>query len=220
MANVHLIIGGARSGKSRLAEALAARSKQKVIYIATANAGDSEMAERILHHKEQRPEHWSVVECELRLGNMIDALNAEKNSEGTCLLIDCLTLWLTNCLCKQASENTQDNIQDNTHTVNDNDGSNVAYWQQEKSEFITALKRFKGTVILVSNEVGYGIIPMGKLSREFVDQSGWLHQSIADFAVQVDFVIAGLPLVMKSPIQTKPSVTTVKPWWGKIIEDD
>lgn len=194
MANVHLIIGGARSGKSRSAEKLAKASKQDVVYIATAQAGDDEMASRIQLHKEQRPQDWKVIECELNLADVIN----QHNNKGTCLLIDCLTLWLTNCLCQH----------------------DLAYFLQEKAELLSALENFQGNIIIVSNEVGHGIVPMGELSREFVDQSGWLHQAIADIAVQVDFVIAGLSLTMKSPLQTKPAVKTVKPWWGQIIDEE
>ena len=193
MAKVHLIIGGARSGKSRLAEQLAKASKQDVVYIATAKADDEEMAARIAHHQANRPDSWQLIESPLQLANTIN----QHNKDSTCLLIDCLTLWLSNCLCQH----------------------DLAYFQQEKAELLAALEASNSNIILVSNEVGYGIVPLGELSREFVDQAGWLHQEIAQLAVQVDFVFAGLPLTMKSPLQTKPLVTAVKPWWGKVIEN-
>lgn len=187
MANIHLILGGARSGKSRLAEKLAQQSNYDVIYIATASAGDSEMAERILHHKKQRPDNWRVIETELQLGHTIQRLNQLDNSHELCLLVDCLTLWLTNCLCKPTGNELTAMTE------------NLRCWSKEKNAFIDAVKEFKGRIILVSNEVGHGIVPMGQLSREFVDQSGWLHQELAELATHVDFVIAGLPLTMKSP---------------------
>lgn len=193
MAKVHLIIGGARSGKSRLAEQLAKASKQEVVYIATAKADDEEMAARIAHHQANRPDTWRLIESPLQLADTIN----QHNKDNTCLLIDCLTLWLSNCLCQH----------------------DLAYFQQEKAALLAALEASNSNIILVSNEVGHGIVPLGELSREFVDQAGWLHQEIAQLAVQVDFVFAGLPLTMKSPLQIKPSVTAVKPWWGKVIEN-
>ena len=188
MANIHLIIGGARSGKSRLAEQVAKNSNDNIIYIATASPGDNEMAERILHHKEQRPANWRVIESELQLGKVIHNINMLEDSTDTCILVDCLTLWLTNCLCRTTGNESTAITE------------NLGYWLQEKIDFIDAIKQFKGRIILVSNEVGHGIVPMGQLSREFVDQSGWLHQEVAELATQVDFVMAGLPLTMKSPV--------------------
>lgn len=171
MANLHLILGGARSGKSRLAEKLAIASKQQVIYIATAQAKDDEMAARIQMHKQQRPSHWQVIESPLDLAS---AIKKHANA-NTCLLVDCLTLWLTNCLCEHG----------------------IDYWLTEQAKFLQSLKDAAGAIILVSNEVGHGIVPLGQLSRDFVDYSGWLNQSLAAQAQQVDFVIAGLPLTMK-----------------------
>lgn len=201
LANSYLILGGARSGKSRLAEKLASQTNLPVTYIATAQAGDDEMAERIAIHQAQRPKNWQVIECNLILSEVIEQYAAEDR----CLLIDCLTLWLTNCLCQQGLD----------------------YWLAEKEKFLAALAKAPGHIILVSNEVGHGIVPLGKLSREFVDQSGWLHQAVAETVNQVDFVMAGLPLTMKkndSAVLSKNAIgeepqEIKKQWWGQIIDD-
>ncbi|UXI04173.1 bifunctional adenosylcobinamide kinase/adenosylcobinamide-phosphate guanylyltransferase [Photobacterium sp. TY1-4] len=175
MKGTELILGGARSGKSNLAEQLAAASGLDVIYVATATAGDEEMAERIARHQIQRPAAWQVVEEPEDLAGVVQRYSRK----GTCLLIDCLTLWLTNCLCGEEA----------THE----------HWQQHKDDFLTALLHAEGRIILVSNEVGQGIVPMGELSRRFVDESGWLHQAIARQAERVVFVTAGIPQVLKGP---------------------
>ena len=194
MSKVTLIIGGARSGKSSLAERYAKSSNMPVTYIATAQAFDSEMQQRIEQHQSERPEHWQLIESPLLLAKAIEsAMPAASNdklkkNQGICILVDCLTLWLSNCLCKPSADNTSD--------------SNLAYWQQEKQQFLALLKSIKQQdgvdIILVSNEVGHGIVPMGELSRQFVDQAGWLHQAIASIADEVEFVMAGLPLTLKS----------------------
>lgn len=170
-----LILGGARSGKSSLAESLADKSGLDVIYVATATAGDDEMVERIARHQEQRPSQWHLVEEPLNLAEVI-----RKNSrENNCLLIDCLTLWLTNCLF--------------------GDEANETDWLSRKNDFLQALLAAPGRIIMVSNEVGQGIVPMGEISRRFVDESGWLHQAIAKQSERVVFVTAGIPLVLKGP---------------------
>lgn len=183
MGQVHLILGGARSGKSSLAEKCAKQLNLPVTYIATAQALDKEMRKRISMHQQDRPTQWQTIESPLLLANTIDSVinNVEKDikSAGHCILIDCLTLWLTNCLC--------------TH--------DLAYFEKEKQQLLTTLVNSQSHknihIILVSNEVGHGIVPMGDLSRDFVDQAGWLHQAIAAIANNVDFVMAGLPLSLK-----------------------
>jgi len=183
MGQVHLILGGARSGKSSLAEKCAKQLNLPVTYIATAQALDNEMQKRIAMHQQDRPTQWQTVESPLVLANTIDSVinNVEKDttSAGHCILVDCLTLWLTNCLC--------------TH--------DLAYFEKEKQQLLTTLVNSQSNknihIILVSNEVGHGIVPMGDLSRDFVDQAGWLHQAIAAIANNVDFVMAGLPLSLK-----------------------
>ena len=196
---VHLIIGGARSGKSSLAERYAKSSNLPVTYIATAQAFDNEMQQRIAQHQADRPEHWQLVESPLLLAKTIASV-IENSQQDICILVDCLTLWLSNSLCKPNVE------------ADHSSECNLDYWQQEKQKFLTQLESIKlGSgngkqrveIILVSNEVGHGIVPMGELSRQFVDQTGWLHQAIASIADNVEFVMAGLPLSLKSPEATK-----------------
>ncbi|MHB1619728.1 MAG: bifunctional adenosylcobinamide kinase/adenosylcobinamide-phosphate guanylyltransferase [Sulfuricella sp.] len=164
-----LILGGVRSGKSALAERLAAESGLDVVYIATATVGDSEMAERIAHHRARRPARWELVEEPLRLAA---ALRGAAASER-CLLVDCLTLWLNNVIADEA------------------------LFQQERSALLEMLPGLPGRVILVSNEVGMGIVPLGELTRRYCDEAGRLHQDLAQLCDRVTLVAAGLPLVLK-----------------------
>lgn len=171
IAQVELILGGARSGKSSYAEGRALDSGLAVKYIATATVHDEEMAQRVLHHQQHRPDHWQLIEEPLALAEVIRC----HSSPDSCLLVDCLTLWLSNCLF----------------------GEHELIWTEVKTQLLDALKQAKGPVILVSNEVGQGIVPMGEMSRRFVDEAGWLHQSIARQVDRVVFVTAGLPQLLK-----------------------
>ena len=174
---LELYLGGARSGKSRLAESRAAASGKALIYIATATAGDSEMAERIAHHRQQRAGGgWQTIEAPEQLTEAI----ASHASAQHCLLVDCLTLWISNWLMK------------------DDD----ALWQRVKAEFLYCVQRAPGQIILVSNEVGQGVVPMGALSRRFVDEAGRLHQELAAAADRVVLLTAGLEQTLKAPQQS------------------
>ncbi len=164
-----LILGGARSGKSALAERLAAESGLDVVYIATATAGDAEMAERIAHHRSRRPARWELVEEPLRLAAALRGAAASDR----CLLVDCLTLWLNNVIADEA------------------------LFQQERFALLEALPGLPGRVILVSNEVGMGIVPLGELTRRYCDEAGRLHQDLAQRCDRVSLVAAGLPLILK-----------------------
>jgi adenosylcobinamide kinase/adenosylcobinamide-phosphate guanylyltransferase len=166
-----LILGGARSGKSALAERMAEASGAEVVYVATAQARDAEMAARIAHHRARRPSHWLSVEEPLALA---DVLRAQARPER-CVLVDCLTLWLSNLL-------------------GHDDATRFA---RERAALLDALPALPGTVLLVSNEVGSGVVPMGELSRRFVDEAGRLHQALAAVCERVLFVAAGLPLALK-----------------------
>jgi adenosylcobinamide kinase/adenosylcobinamide-phosphate guanylyltransferase len=166
-----LILGGARSGKSALAERMAEASGAEVVYVATAQARDAEMAARIAHHRARRPSHWSSVEEPLALA---DVLRAQARPER-CVLVDCLTLWLSNLLGHD----------------------DAALFARERAALLDALPALPGTVLLVSNEVGSGVVPMGELSRRFVDEAGRLHQALAAVCERVLFVAAGLPLALK-----------------------
>jgi len=166
-----LILGGARSGKSALAERLAHESGQAVVYIATAQAHDAEMAARIAHHRDRRPAHWQSVEEPLALA---DTLRAYAHPDR-CVLVDCLTLWLSNLL-------------------GDADDKRLG---RECEAFLEVLPVLPGELLFVSNEVGLGVIPMGELTRRFVDEAGRLHQAMAARCERVLFVAAGLPLPLK-----------------------
>ncbi|MBD1580838.1 bifunctional adenosylcobinamide kinase/adenosylcobinamide-phosphate guanylyltransferase [Pseudoalteromonas sp. S16_S37] len=172
---IQLILGGARSGKSRLAEQRASQLLtdgvvEQLIYVATAQGKDPEMQHRIAHHKMHRSADWQVVEEPWLLDEIITS-----QSEKTCVLIDCLTLWLTYGLCELG----------------------LAAVEKKKQQLIQSLQQTAAHVILVSNEVGHGIVPLGELSRQFVDQAGWLHLDLAALAGRVDFVIAGCTLALK-----------------------
>ncbi|MFT6188592.1 MAG: adenosylcobinamide kinase/adenosylcobinamide-phosphate guanylyltransferase [Oleispira sp.] len=177
---VHLVLGGARSGKSRFAEQLAKESAKTVIYIATATVYDDEMQRRINRHIDDRPRHWQTVEEPLLLAKVLK----QHAKDDVCLLVDCLTLWLSNILMTEQdqSEESKDDIES---------------LAQYKADFLSTIAELPGQVILVSNEVGQGIVPMGELSRRFVDEAGWLHQDIARIANNVTLVVAGLPMVLK-----------------------
>ncbi|MGH6879298.1 bifunctional adenosylcobinamide kinase/adenosylcobinamide-phosphate guanylyltransferase [Hypericibacter sp.] len=163
-----LLLGGARSGKSRYAEALLANANPRT-YIATAEAGDAEMVERIRLHREQRGPGWVTREAPLDLPAAIRA-------ESGVLLVDCLTLWLSN-------------LMEQEHDI---DGATEA--------LCAAIQRPGGPVVLVSNEVGLGIVPESSLARAFRDHAGRLHQHVAAVADRVIFIAAGLPLALKGEL--------------------
>ncbi len=166
-----LVLGGIKSGKSRLAESIATDSKKPVVYIATASAGDEEMRQRIEHHKKSRPSEWQVIEEPINLGRGIKA----HSTSQTCVLVDCLTLWLTNLL-----------MQENNQILN-----------QQKAELIISIRESSGPVVLVSNESSMGVVPMGELTRKFCDEAGLLHQELAALCDTVVFTVAGLPHYLK-----------------------
>ena len=166
-----LILGGARSGKSALAERLALVAGLEVIYLATATAGDGEMSERIRQHQQRRPAHWQLLEEPLELATTLQT-HARDNR---LILVDCLTLWLSNLLAEESEE----------------------LFQQQRASLLASLPALPGRIIFVSNEVGMGIVPMGELTRRFVDEAGRLHQDLAQICDRVTLVVAGLPNVFK-----------------------
>ncbi|WP_153132229.1 bifunctional adenosylcobinamide kinase/adenosylcobinamide-phosphate guanylyltransferase [Dechloromonas hortensis] len=180
-----LILGGARSGKSLLAEQRAAASGRRVIYLATAEARDGEMARRIAHHRARRPADWGCAEETLHLAAKLHELAAP----DTCLLVDCLTLWLSNLLFagRAASQ------------AEAGEAIDCPLFAQQTGELITLLPQLPGHIILVSNEVGWGIVPMHPVSRLFADEQGRLNQRVAAACDQVTLVAAGLPLTLKAP---------------------
>lgn len=182
---ITLIVGGARSGKSRYAEKLAAQSALPVTYLATAQAGDVEMAERIRQHRAARPAEWVTLEEPLALGA---ALRAHAGRER-CIVIDCLTLWLANLVSADHA-----NI-DEVGVVEP--GPRFA---AERADFLDALRTISGEVIVISNELGAGLVPLGALNRFFVDQSGLLNQAVAALAARVAWMAAGYPLWVKGAL--------------------
>ncbi len=175
MNNVHLILGGARSGKSAYAEQLAIASGLPVTYIATAQVYDNEFGQRVEHHKNRRPDHWQTIEQSFHLG---EALKQHAGC-NKCIIVDCLTLWLAQCICPDCERPKNLN------------------WADELSAFLNALADLTGMVLLVSNEVGMGIVPLGEINRQFQDEQGRLNQAVARLASKVSFVAAGLPLTLK-----------------------
>ncbi|MDV5861937.1 bifunctional adenosylcobinamide kinase/adenosylcobinamide-phosphate guanylyltransferase [Pseudomonas mendocina] len=168
---LELILGGARSGKSRLAERLADESGLDVVYIATSQPLDGEMKARVVQHRARRPAHWALVEEPLQLARVL----GEQAASGRCLLVDCLTLWLTNLL-----------LQD--------DPARLA---AEREALLDCVSKLPGRILLVSNETGLGVVPLGELTRRYVDEAGWLHQALAERSQRVLFTVAGLPMVLK-----------------------
>lgn len=178
MAHVTLILGGARSGKSALASRLAEQSGKRIVFIATATTLDDEMAERVQRHQQERPAHWRTVEATRALSM---AITTHASSEQL-LLIDCLTLWLCNLLHDETGQAVTDSETE---------------MAKARQQLLNALSSAPGEIILVANEVGLGIVPMGALSRRFVDEAGRLNQAIAAQADRVLFVVAGLPMALK-----------------------
>ena len=167
MASVHLVLGGARSGKSRHALAAGSRLQGPHIFIATAQAYDSEMTERIQKHREERDGHWRTVESPIGLAHTIASLD-----EGT-ILIDCCTLWLSNVMLAERDISS------------------------ETAALIDSITCATADIVLVSNEVGSGIVPETKLGRDFRDEQGRLNQRLAEIADTVELVVAGIPLRLK-----------------------
>ncbi len=172
-----LILGGVRSGKSRHAAEIAKATGRAVTVIATGTAQDAEMTERIERHRAQRPKEWSVVEEPIRLASAL----AAAASPSRIVIVDCLTLWLTNLLCR-----------DDPGTL-----------QRESTQLLDILPGLPCDCLLVSNEVGFGIIPANALARRFADEAGTLHQRLAALCDRVIFMAAGLPMSIKGRQRTR-----------------
>ena len=183
--SIHLILGGARSGKSTYAEKLALETDMPVTYIATAQIYDDEFKARVQHHQARRPDHWKLVEEPHFLSTALQA-NIHKASKASktapakqCLIIDCLTLWLAQCICPECAP------------------PQGIDWAVERAKFLEILPTIQGDIILVSNEVGMGIVPLGEINRQFQDEQGRLNQAVAAIADKVSFIAAGLPIKLK-----------------------
>ena len=171
MAETALILGGARSGKSRHAEALVERAGGRLVYLATAEPRDEEMRARIREHQRRRGDRWQTIEEPLDLF----AVLAGHAAPDCAILVDCLTLWLNNLM--EAERNVE----------------------EETKRLVAALPGLGGAIVFVSNEVGMGIVPENALARSFRDRAGRLNQQVAAAADRVVLVAAGLPLVLKGP---------------------
>ncbi len=167
----NLILGGVRSGKSRLAERLGGESGLPVTYIATATVQDEEMQARIAAHRAHRPAHWQLVEEALSLAPVLE----RHAIPGHCVIVDCLTLWLTNLLLT----------------------GNETLFRAECDALLEQLPRLGGEIVFVSNETNMGVTPMGELSRRYCDEAGTLHQELARCCDRVILTVAGLPHVLK-----------------------
>jgi adenosylcobinamide kinase/adenosylcobinamide-phosphate guanylyltransferase len=165
---VILVTGGARSGKSTRAEARVRAFPGRPVYIATAEPHDAEMRERIASHRARRGGEWLERETPLELAAAVD----ETDGDGA-RLVDCLTLWLTNLILAERD------------------------WEKETSALVETLVRQKSPVVLVTNEVGLGIVPDNALARRFRDAAGIVNQTIARAASEVEFVVAGIPMRVK-----------------------
>lgn len=172
---IELVLGGARSGKSRYAEHQAGHSGLEVVYIATSEARDLEMHHRIERHRQRRPAHWLTVEEPIQLADCL----LEQAAEGRCLLVDCLTLWQSNLMFDQQGLLTLDRF------------------AAQRAALLGALPSCPGQIILVSNEIGQGVVAADAMTRRFVDEAGLLHQDLAEVCQRVTLVTAGLPLRLK-----------------------
>lgn len=171
---ISLILGGVKSGKSALAEREAIASQLNVTYIATATADDLAMQQRIKHHQQHRPTHWQTIEEPIHLAKQLQ----QYCLDNQCVLVDCLTLWLTNLLMKD----------------------DEALLKSEITALLAILSNIKGELIIVSNETNMGIMPLGDLTRRYCDEIGLLHQAIASVSDTVVLTIAGLPHILKGTL--------------------
>lgn len=166
---VILIVGGARSGKSHYGENLVEQSGKTPVYLATAEARDDEMLDRINIHQQRRGDHWQTIEESLEIASIIEKIS----SPDHIILVDCLTLWLSNLMTEQ---------------------KDVA---SAMKRLLTCLEQVQGPVIMISNEVGLGIVPNNALARAFRDEAGRINQAVASTASDVLFMAAGLPICLK-----------------------
>jgi len=177
----HLVIGGVRSGKSAFAQTLVQNYSQRIIgknqpavvYLATAQALDASMEERIENHKKNRPSEWVLIEETIDIASVLLNPTFQKST----ILIECMTLWLTNLLCLNNENSRQ--------------------LGNTKLAFLQALEKTHANVVIVTSEVGLGVMPMNAMARDFADQTGELNQTLARLCDKVTLVTAGLPLALK-----------------------
>jgi len=181
MAKIVLITGGARSGKSAFAEKFARQAGPRVAYIATAEVGDGEMAERVALHRRRRPAEWQTYEAPMQAETAIAAIAAA--GQANLILFDCLTVYTSNALLAQPEDAPVPLRREAVLAALD--------------RLLAAAGRFSGTVVFVTNEVGDGIVPDNVLAREYRDLAGLVNQKAAQAAAEVYWVICGLPVEIK-----------------------
>jgi adenosylcobinamide kinase / adenosylcobinamide-phosphate guanylyltransferase len=182
-----LLVGGARSGKSALASRWANERSLDICALVTGTETDPEMAARIAAHRRERPPHWRVREEPVHLGSVL------REETAVLVLVDCLTLWVSNCLWPPGAE-----------------APDYAGWHRVRDDFLAALRAHTAEVIIVTNEVGTGIVPNNEAARVFRDEQGWLNQAVAAICDEVFFVTAGLPMCLKQ-YPRGPGCTTTPP---------
>jgi adenosylcobinamide kinase/adenosylcobinamide-phosphate guanylyltransferase len=170
--SISFVIGGARSGKSKFAEGL---GHSKKYYLATAQAFDEEMRDRIAAHQNRRGSDWETIDTPVELAATLQ----NYDRPGVFILVDCLTLWLTNLMLAEAP------------------------WENDLEKLVEVLGECEGDIVLVSNEVGMGIVPENALARSFRDAQGLINQSVAEIADIVVLMAAGLPVVIKGRLQPR-----------------
>lgn len=179
----HLVLGAARSGKTRyalsVATALAQSRDAQVVYVATAEPRDPEMQQRILRHRQERPSQWHTLETPRHLARALSDIPDDK-----VVVVDCLTLWLSNALLADF--------------VDEAPLDALPTWSEECKELMQHLARARHSIIFVSNEVGAGIVPLAPVARRFQDEQGWLNQAVASVCERVTLVVAGIPWPIKS----------------------
>lgn len=179
MGKLILVTGGARSGKSSFAEQYVAKYGKEIAYIATSQCLDDEMAYRIKLHRQRRPESWVTYEAPFDAHEALLQAGQDKDM----ILFDCLTLYISNLLCSFEDLEAMDDIYQQV--------------QEQCEKLLAAVRQIDATVVVVTNEVGTGIVPMDRLSREFRDQAGLANQLLAQAADKVYLVVAGIPVDIK-----------------------
>jgi len=186
---IELVLGGARSGKSAFAERQMAQYTD-IVYVATAIGVDEEMNARIYKHQQDRADKsWQTIECPLKLAKFINDADSEK-----AYLIECLSMWLNNLIYQYEQQQFSYEMTDR-------------YLTEQREALLDTLQNSTITTVIVSNEVGFGITPIGQSTRLFVDHLGWLNQAIAKIASKVTLVCAGIPMVLKSSSTSKEQVS-------------
>ena len=191
---IHLVLGGARSGKSSFAEqwclsiyeTQTQKLKQSLTYVATATAFDQEMSERIKQHQNDRDKNWQLIECPLALSSLIEEYS-EEGADNQIILVDCLTLWLNNLIYSFGEKFEMHVAKQNLQR----------HFDELVATLTNTVRNKNVTITFVANEVGLGIIPLGESNRLYVDYAGWLNQAIARVADKVTLVTAGIPLSLK-----------------------